>query len=532
MTLLIVDDEYYSVDGIYQKVMGANMGFAKILKAYSLAQAQACFLAEPIDVMISDIEMPKGSGLELVGWVREQAFPTVCVFLTAFAKFGYASTAIKLESFDYLLKPVEEDQLLRCVEKAKEKAASIAKRTELASQAHRWRSARTQITEQFWIDLAEGALPLEHALILAEWTWRNLPPDSLRSEYFPVLLRCQQIEDDASWNRSIFEFSVKNILTELFFSPEETPVIARLADLTYLIPLAAEGGRANPLSLCQRALEVCIRFLPGRFCFYVHSACEIAGFQDRVRQLRSFAENQIVIRNGVQDLLAEPDRKQATAALRTADWGELLLLRKTDALRKDVQKYLGELQRQDHAERSDLVRLYHDFLQITYTAMDKSGASAHELFDQHMPSIPLENACDSIEHMDTWVGQVLTNYQEYVTAASQPSTAVYEVCQYIKAHLDEELTRDRLAAMVFVSPDYLSHVFREKMSQSLTGYIMEQRVRRAKDLLLSSKNSIRDVAILCGFQNISYFAKQFKRATAKTPQEYRKEPSSHSHPHS
>ena len=100
MTLLIVDDEPLSVEGIAATVAGSSLGFDLVYKAYSMKQAQECFQKNKIDILLSDIEMPRGSGIDLVQWVRDNQFDTLCIFLTSFSRFEYASSAIKLQIFD------------------------------------------------------------------------------------------------------------------------------------------------------------------------------------------------------------------------------------------------------------------------------------------------------------------------------------------------------------------------------------------------------------------------------------------------
>lgn len=66
MKLLIVDDEFYSVENLRNKLDWANIGFKQVFCAYSMAQAQKIFAQEQIDIMLCDIEMPQGSGLDLL----------------------------------------------------------------------------------------------------------------------------------------------------------------------------------------------------------------------------------------------------------------------------------------------------------------------------------------------------------------------------------------------------------------------------------------------------------------------------------
>ena len=108
MNLLIVDDEYYTVESISNKIRTLRPDFFEIFCAYNLTQALEAFSAHPIDLMICDIEMPGGSGLELLDQIRQAHYETVCIFLTAYAKFEYISRAMKLSSSDYLLKPLDD----------------------------------------------------------------------------------------------------------------------------------------------------------------------------------------------------------------------------------------------------------------------------------------------------------------------------------------------------------------------------------------------------------------------------------------
>ena len=124
--------------------------------------------------------------------------------------------------------------------------------------------------------------------------------------------------------------------------------------------------------------------------------------------------------------------------------------------------------------------------------------------------------------MTQWATRLLEAYTQYADSARAANTVIEEVRQYIRDHLADELSRNELASAVYLSPDYLSHLFPEKMGVSLTAYITGERIRRAKELLMRDEMSVRDVALASGFQNISYFSKQFKRITGLTPQEFRK----------
>ena len=65
--------------------------------------------------------MPNGSGIDLVSWMKEHSREIICVFLTCHSDFSYAKRAISLGVLDYLLKPVDYDELEEVIEKAIQK---------------------------------------------------------------------------------------------------------------------------------------------------------------------------------------------------------------------------------------------------------------------------------------------------------------------------------------------------------------------------------------------------------------------------
>ena len=123
MNLLIVDDEMLEVTVIEKMIDRHKLGIDEIYKAYSMEQAVKMFSFYDIDILLSDVEMPKGSGHKLVKWVRSQNRPVVAIFLTSHAVFRYAQEAISLGVTEYLLKPVEKDTLETALVAAVQKAS-------------------------------------------------------------------------------------------------------------------------------------------------------------------------------------------------------------------------------------------------------------------------------------------------------------------------------------------------------------------------------------------------------------------------
>lgn len=129
MKLLIVDDEMFAVQGILDGVDWEQLSFDTVLKAYSYNQALEAFQGSFIDVLLCDIEMPDGSGLELVDYVNKHSPDTQCVILSCHDEFDFARQAVSLNCLDYVLKPVRYDALTEILKNAIGRAEERSRRT-------------------------------------------------------------------------------------------------------------------------------------------------------------------------------------------------------------------------------------------------------------------------------------------------------------------------------------------------------------------------------------------------------------------
>ncbi|WP_028612030.1 AraC family transcriptional regulator [Paenibacillus harenae] len=100
---------------------------------------------------------------------------------------------------------------------------------------------------------------------------------------------------------------------------------------------------------------------------------------------------------------------------------------------------------------------------------------------------------------------------------------ISEVIRYINAHFDEPLRLGTMAERFFISPHYLSRMFKEMSGFTFSDYIVLTRIKEAQRLLRESGLSITDVAAAVGFDNFSHFGKTFKKITHISPREYRKQ---------
>lgn len=104
--------------------------------------------------------------------------------------------------------------------------------------------------------------------------------------------------------------------------------------------------------------------------------------------------------------------------------------------------------------------------------------------------------------------------------AAHPPKIVEEAIRYIQLHYAEELSVNKIAGHLYVSPSYLMHMFKENTSMTVNDYITALRINKAKELLSTRKYKIYEVCEQVGISDPRYFSQLFKRYTHVTPREY------------
>ena len=100
---------------------------------------------------------------------------------------------------------------------------------------------------------------------------------------------------------------------------------------------------------------------------------------------------------------------------------------------------------------------------------------------------------------------------------------VGKAIEYMKSNFNAKINLDDIVADIFLSKDYFRQLFKKTTGISITEYIQKTRIEAACKLLLETDRTVFDIAGDCGFSDIKFFYKTFKKITNKTPNEYRKE---------
>ena len=518
MNVLIVDDEPISVDGLVDMIHWESLGISEVLTAYSMKGAQRIFEEKPVDIMISDIEMPGGSGIDLMKWVCDGNYPTLCIFLTSFSKFEYASEAVRLHIFEYVLKPVEYDRLEevlgRAIRRVQEEQAAKLRQT----QGEYWQDNQGLVLQHFWRDLIAGKIASDPSSLAIELDKKHISRDVLSNDYRVIYLKCVPAEDSSQWPSDLWSFTINNVLEEAF---PGAMVVGDQGQDTWIIADAQMISREEAAQGGDAAVKVLSRMLPADLMFFGSPACHPEELHTVCRSLLREARHWYSV-EGMFLWTDIPYRVASLPSQFSEGWNDALLHGNTDLILEKMASFFDST-RGSVIHRELVEELYRQLLSSVFYCLNFYRIPIGTIQLEPAESTGHDQIMSSVSSFEIWAQTLLDSVAGLILDYQHTSPVIDTVCKYIQDNLNEDLNRTVLAGQVHMNPDYLSTLFRQKMGCSLVEYITQVRIEESKKLLLTTDLPVASIAARTGFQNIPYFSKQFKRLENQTPFQYRKQ---------
>lgn len=531
--VLIVDDQYFALLGLRQGVNWSALQVEEVRLAENVDQAVACLEQQAIDLLICDIEMPGRSGLELLAWVKQYSPGTLTIMLTCHADFEYAQRALYHGAFHYLLKPVDYEELMKISHEA---LSEISKQREqqqfealIREYRQKWEHQLPLLVERFWQDiLSQRAAPVLESLTISANTYNlDLQPGD---RYFLALLGLEQWKENLSArDETIMEYALRNLAEELLLSGLGGAVLQDQVGHNLAIVYVRGDMNAVLHTLeqnCQTFLNTCEQLLHCSLSVYISPGVLLHEMMSAYtyvteREQRNLKHSRQVF--GPNDPAYDPplDAMPLAAPMHIfGEWATILELGELEELERRVKLWFVSIGA-DRWTRELHRQLVHGILFILHTVLAKKGLSAHA--SSELKSLmDKENYPKHSSTLQNWVIDCLKAAMQLLQKSHNMSSAVVtKIRQYIRSRLSEEITRDELAAYVYLNPAYLSRLFKKETGLSISDVIIQERLQKAKQLLEETELKITDIAEQVGYTSLGSFSNLFKRVVGVTPQQYR-----------
>ncbi|MBM6384284.1 MAG: AraC family transcriptional regulator [Paenibacillus sp.] len=160
-----------------------------------------------------------------------------------------------------------------------------------------------------------------------------------------------------------------------------------------------------------------------------------------------------------------------------------------------------------------MVSIYADC--INQVRWQPAEASSMNLYKQY-------SSFYNINRYSEWMSDLVTEFITHMEKRSEvrsPDT-ISAVKAYVREHISGDLTLDHVAEQVYISPKYLSKIFKEETGMAYSEYVTNQRMERARELIAQQEFTIEQVASTVGYRTSAYFIKKFKEIHGCTPKNF------------
>lgn len=222
MKILLVDDQELIVSSIKNGLQWEKLGVEEVYTANNTYEAKFILTNYPVDLLITDIEMPEEDGIALAEWTRNHSKDVVIVFLTSHPSFNYAQYGLRMHIFDYLLQPIRFADLSELILRVGKEVEKRHSSKEVQSTLRFNRKHRNAVYDSIVLK----CLNEQEDDVRETWlTIKKIYLDSHGSfRVYPMLVVFRQWESvRRKWSDELIRTALSNVLAE-FYEKEEAEV--------------------------------------------------------------------------------------------------------------------------------------------------------------------------------------------------------------------------------------------------------------------------------------------------------------------
>lgn len=528
--VLIADDEFRVCKVIRKLINWEQLDLELVGIAETGIDEYAMIEQYRPDIVITDIRMPGQDGLQVIEKVKKNGWHVNFIVVSGYKYFDYAYNALKYGVEDYLLKPIQKEELNTILSKItlarREKELIHQKQSDMENELESSQRIlqqsffrmllnsgeekaydRESLNQEFHLELSEGKF-LCYAIIVDGDSFDQTEIDNLCAfsntlykkvkEFISRYDECRNFMDISQvWIHGILNYQEaglgNRILEDCFESVQKFTQNFYGYSVTF-----STGREENHCNCLKREMKQTTENLGARLSMGVNTILKY----DRIEEGRTIDEELLI-------------PEQDYSGLRHAIASEKM---------DEVSFQLKELFRRINGVKDlNFRQYYYAVFRMIHVSYEVLGAG-HEMQDIE------ERLCRKVSQIylksdiRNYVIHSLTDSIEgfYLTRKQRETKPVRLVKEYLEQHYAEPVGLEEAAAMVNLNPVYLSVLFKRSTGTNFNDYLTGIRVDAAKRLLMDTNISVSDIAGQVGYGNGKYFSQVFSKVVGLNPTVYRK----------
>jgi two-component system response regulator YesN len=529
--VFLVEDEIVIREGIKNNIHWEEEGFKIVGDESDGELAYPMIIKEQPDILITDIKMPFMDGLELSKLLKKELPQLKIIIISGYSDFGYAQQAIDIGVSEYLLKPVTSTKLIASVKNA---AASIEKERKERQILEQYQllvyQKQGEKRKDFFNALVSGKLSLSQIIEQEEELGINM----VASIFCVLLFQFKVQEDMYEYSNEIVQCEARMIQALSRFP--DIKVFERGMDGWAFILLGENELQINALTqeLCNLLIRICddkVHYFGGigRCVHRIRDLQQSYLDANSAFSLRHFeSRDQFLSYNDVRNMRAQIGNRINVSELNLEKLDRNLL---EDFLKRgtihDVDEFVDSYFDGFGSNAMSSAIFRHYIIMDGYSAIMKFLKALNYPKDKIETSLKSMNcAIDQLSSFEAseFYKSILREAIDLRNKNSQKRYAglIEKAKEYMHRTFGMcDLTLDKVAATVNVSPNYFSSLFNQETGMTFIEYLTEIRMEKAKEYLRCSGRKITEIGYLVGYQDSHYFSYIFRKTQNCTPSEYR-----------
>ncbi|MFD0590066.1 response regulator [Paenibacillus sp. GCM10027627] len=516
--VLLVDDEILDLKGMQTFIPWEELGMQVVDAVTSGFAASERIANEPIDILVTDVRMPNMSGLELARMALDIQDKIKIIFVSGYQDFHYVKQALALNACSYVVKPMDDNELIESLRKLRLELDEEKKQIE---------------TEQLYkrmIPMAKN----EYLLQLLEGKWSMETLDSLLEEYeltkmsWPVSVVIVERDDwvKMRYNEEAFdEGKLANVFWDTLFALCGEAGIAHFCRITdKRIALLVDSGHR-----LEQLRDRLGKEKEASFSATIGVGVAVNGpyaLKDSYKQAQSALDYKVFYGKG------KVIHHEAVQSVQMKEVQSLDI--QLDALFEAMTNYelvkvhdeLNQLYGLANNMRSKYtIQNFTIFLLMKLDAhLQKMNEDLFQMLNLDFNGLDVLLKYETIDDIHSWLRYRIYELSEMLQTKKLKKNwkLVQDIIGDVKQRLHENITLKDVAEKYSFSPNYLGQIFKEEMNTNFSDYVAMLRMEKAGELLLQTNLKVYEIAGLIGYRYLPYFSRQFKDYHGKTPLEYRR----------
>jgi len=468
---LIIDDERWIVEGIKAGVSWEKYGFQVAGVAENGQEGLKLIESLRPEFVLTDIKMPLVNGLELIKRGKVISPHTYFAVLSGHAEFAYAQKALNYGTFGYCLKPFEIEEIEALLGKLSQTLKRNAQLDPDNDEQELYEVLCSGNEELLAEKLTTAGMPVKADLPITPIIIQGYAPVQFPGEIQHIRFRM---------NKRRIGCFVYSHLAEGFLRSFDLSGNA----LEYSIGVGSSSASASELEAALEIASVAAYgfFSTGKTGIYRAVSASESPIDDILSELAS--------------ALAQQDRIRFVSLM--------------ESCKPLFQCYAFTIK--------DAYMIFNTVMYL----FTREGVKAHTRFLEGYDQLYYEYG-HSDAMIDYLVKHTLNHFSDGLSSrlASVTHVRIKEILQYIHHHFNQEISIQSLSEKFYLSPTYLSQLFKKEVGENFVEYLSRERIQYACKLLAETDMTVGQIGEKCGFNDYFYFTRIFKRLNGMTPTQYR-----------